>query len=74
MKQRLDTLDKCKGIAMILVTIGHILGSIPTVNNGIIAIMRICYATELPIFFMACGIQLQYYNTIEKTPKEFFYS
>lgn len=73
MKQRLDTLDICKGIAMILVTIGHIWGSIPT-HPGIIAIVHICYAVELPIFFMACGIQLQYNNTIEKTAKDFFYS
>ena len=74
MKQRLDTLDICKGIAMILVTIGHILGSIPTPSRGIVAVMHICYAAELPIFFMACGIQLQYNDTTEKTAKSFFCS
>ena len=74
MKQRLETLDICKGIAMILVTIGHILGSIPTPSRGIVAVMHICYAVELPIFFMACGIQLQYNDTTEKTAKSFFCS
>lgn len=72
MKQRLDTLDICKGIAMILVTTAHILGSIPTPPPEIIVLMRICYAVELPIFFMACGIQFQYNNTERKTPKNFF--
>lgn len=61
MTERLLGVDACKGIAILLVSFGHILDVF--FGGGILS--KICYFIELPIFFMASGIQFRY-NKIEK--------
>lgn len=67
MKERLIGLDASKGIAILLVSFGHILD----VFIGECILSKICYFIELPIFFMASGIQFRY-NEIEKRTTDSF--
>lgn len=56
--KRIRYLDYCKGIAILLVSFGHILGN---VDETIITqrLLLICYAIELPLFFIVDGIQFR---------------
>ena len=56
--KRIRYLDYCKGIAILLVSFGHILGNVDeTINTQ--RLLMICYAIELPLFFIVDGIQFR---------------
>lgn len=70
--QRIEWLDTCKAIAILLVSFGHILGNVNE-NNMTRIFTLMCYSIELPMFFMIAGIQFRSNGTEKKQTKEYVF-
>lgn len=60
-RERIEWIDYLKAIGIILVSLGHILGSLSKdiyTNN----LLLICYSIELPIFFLLSGLQIKLFK------------
>ena len=58
MKERLDYIDKARGILIILMVIGHVWQSGP--------VFDVIYAFHMPAFFIISGILMQHTKSCEK--------
>jgi fucose 4-O-acetylase-like acetyltransferase len=55
---RLPEIDAARGLAIVLVVIGHIIsqGSVPAGNNWFVVLMNMIYQFHMPFFMVLCGI------------------
>ena len=59
--KRIEWIDNCKAVAILLVSFAHILGGFPR-DTLVNVLLLLCYSIELPIFFLLSGIQKRLFS------------
>lgn len=55
-KDRVEWIDRAKGITIILVVLGHVLNDMPNDNGGYSFLINIIYSFHMPCFFIISGL------------------
>lgn len=69
--QRLDYIDRMKGFALLLVTMGHIYMS-NTTEGAMNPVCQMIYSFHMPFFFFLSGFMLALTHGVEKKGSKYF--